>query len=500
MSVFISLLRCYNNYYYIICCDVFFFNQGGYNRPMFKTTKGGKMKNRKQRRNKQPSRKNYEHHQNNAVRDESIQNDDVITEDIENNKNLDDTHFTEGMVSNKIVQNNDETGSTTEQEWETYWATHGDTLVWQGWLEKYPEYIDPSVLVPVDHMEDVTSSVPVDDVEEMTSEQNKNELDNKSSESDDISMESKDKNTQEINRVACSNSGTGKTVDETFSVQVDLKTPGKDINEAIKSTMQEITEQLAETQISSEQSDEHSAENDNEANSANERNRDLVHFMHDYAAAPSNNDNQMEEHNQEEIEETSHENLDQDFSSQWQALWDEHYQETYWFYFNQFSSLNEEEKQKLNLVSDAPHTQDIGNVQKVDTNVTLKSDNSSDQIKNELENMESSQAATVEPNSEANDNETVSEDAPGQSDINSSETLVDQTERTIGSGSLAEPAETVSSKDEETDVDTAFQTNQTELESELKDCSESTNQSVEEPEDGSGKKRKKSKASQKGKA
>ena len=35
--------------------------------------------------------------------------------------------------------------------WQSYWAEHGEYLVWNAWLEKYPDYVNPDMMdhVPV---------------------------------------------------------------------------------------------------------------------------------------------------------------------------------------------------------------------------------------------------------------------------------------------------------------------------------------------------------------
>ncbi len=49
------------------------------------------------------------------------------------------------------------------QDFESYWAEHGDWLVWQAWVARYSDYMDPAVwdhaTLPVDSEEVVVTEV-----------------------------------------------------------------------------------------------------------------------------------------------------------------------------------------------------------------------------------------------------------------------------------------------------------------------------------------------------
>ncbi|XP_014250761.1 trimethylguanosine synthase [Cimex lectularius] len=43
--------------------------------------------------------------------------------------------------------------SSRDLDWERYWATHGETIVWESWIKKYGAYIDPCYLAGVQAVE-----------------------------------------------------------------------------------------------------------------------------------------------------------------------------------------------------------------------------------------------------------------------------------------------------------------------------------------------------------
>lgn len=130
-----------------------------------------------------------------------------------------------------------------------------------------------------------------------------------------------------------------------------FRTQGRSFDDAVEQTMkgvselspEEMTEAVSETCVELESPDAH--------NRANET-AELVQMMHSYSRLPDNisdvidlsenkDENTKKEENHgvhvEEEEEENDEKL-QTYDEIWRDLWNEHYQECYWFYYNQFQA------------------------------------------------------------------------------------------------------------------------------------------------------------------
>ncbi|XP_021370748.1 trimethylguanosine synthase-like isoform X2 [Mizuhopecten yessoensis] len=125
-------------------------------------------------------------------------------------------------------------------------------------------------------------------------------------------------------------------------------------NQAIESTLKGRVEgQLQPNSLSHQQDEVSDAEEDNMSNERTE----IVHMMHSYASGPSGQfvaSGQCEDDNMDNEE---------DYEVEWQEMWNDHYTETYWYYFNQFST----EFDRLSLNNSIQvHTTGVN----VDTDVT----------------------------------------------------------------------------------------------------------------------------------
>ncbi|XP_060084227.1 trimethylguanosine synthase-like [Ylistrum balloti] len=122
-------------------------------------------------------------------------------------------------------------------------------------------------------------------------------------------------------------------------------------NQAIESTLKGRVEN--QQQLNTHQQDEVSdAEEDNMSNERSE----IVHMMHSYASGPGDQSvvsGQCED---------DHVDQEEDYEVEWQEMWNDHYTETYWYYFNQFSM--EFDRLSINGSVQVPTTGT-----KVDTNV-----------------------------------------------------------------------------------------------------------------------------------
>lgn len=184
-------------------------------------------------------------------------------------------------------------GDDLDGGWQDYWARFGESLVWQGWVEKYPECIDYEKLggvIPTLKEEEVGT---ID--ENIISEQ--------------IAMEEQSHPISEAedNQFEVTQHSENLTVESSsFSAR----------NKNIEQTMKEVTEKIGSVTV------------DEQPNSSASR----IHMFHDYCSPPGGTDMQDESI----LDNTPETPEKQNFDEQWKALWDEHYMETYWYYLNQF--------------------------------------------------------------------------------------------------------------------------------------------------------------------
>ena len=258
--------------------------------------------------------------------------------------------------------------------WESYWAQYGEYLVWEGWINKYPEQIDfneyrgmpcvSEVEVTADgemiiekspgrFSDEVLSPTDVKDFSEENSAicvKIENEQDLSNSETvvkEHIPNETFDKDSQvELN--TCNVNNHNKSSTGSYS---GFQTS---YNKAIESTMKN----RKETEEDNTNLNIETAEANNIAN----QNAEMVHMMHCYSFGPGQS-SQLENHVTEEDDEqtcyssgpcqsselenhVTEEDIDQTKEDvEWQDLWNEHYTENYWYYYSQF----EVEFKKLQL-------------------------------------------------------------------------------------------------------------------------------------------------------
>ncbi len=177
--------------------------------------------------------------------------------------------------TSSIEENDDHVADGLEEAWQDLWDEQGEILVWHGWVQKYPDYIDPTCLdqVPPAIREEVV----------VTSEEIVEVMENPG----DVGMEEK-----------------------TVKAGTDIRVPSKDTNRAIESKMIEVVESGVQS--------EESAKN----------NSDLVKMMHDYSASSGETASDKGEDKDE--------NVTENYDDQWKDLWDEHYVATYWYYCQKF--------------------------------------------------------------------------------------------------------------------------------------------------------------------
>ncbi|KAK6195414.1 hypothetical protein SNE40_000851 [Patella caerulea] len=241
---------------------------------------------------------------------------------------------------------------------QAYWTQYGETLLWQNWLAKYPDYMDKEnfsgIPVPVFEVEvaseDTDFQQNIDNVENSPNDPlvSSSESDINShkegspTSSDNLSEMKNSKNNILIKSIE--NSKSSVTIKKTFYTNnpsgVEDNSKGDHVSEkwdlspeAIKNTMsrrREITQILNNVEPESEEV---------MSNTAN-KNNEIVHMMHSYATiSPPTDCDTGEIYQEKGPESESDMNCDQSeesYQEQWTNIWNEHCTEIYWYHYNQF--------------------------------------------------------------------------------------------------------------------------------------------------------------------
>ncbi|XP_062607139.1 trimethylguanosine synthase-like [Saccostrea cucullata] len=234
-----------------------------------------------------------------------------------------------------------------EPAWHSYWEQYGEYLVWEGWVNKYPEQIDSGMYLGVPCIAEV-------EVGGEENEQGENAVKEKEEleENEPVVLTSKDNDSVEY-------SGTEVNNDETEESCVknegDISNPGspsyvlsKSANryqESYNTAIENVMKERTETEIGSHNLDHSTSVTENIANQQTE----MVNLMHSYSSCGPSHQNESEavpnvgEENSgincwnDGSELSQDENYEvENYDVAWQELWNEHYTELYWFYYNQF--------------------------------------------------------------------------------------------------------------------------------------------------------------------
>lgn len=244
-----------------------------------------------------------------------------------------------------------------EPAWQSYWEQYGEYLVWEGWVNKYPEQIDSGMYLGIPCIAEVEVETQVamreQDEVERKSEVNKTETvlptcsGNKSPK--DVGLESKEDENNAASKICDEKEKLCGGCPSHVFPQVCNRFQ-ESYNAAIENVMKERTEK----EVVSDNGDQSSSVTENIANQQTE----TVNLMHSYSysgppqQSEREQDPQVDEENSNGVcgddenevpmgEYTSQENYD----IAWQELWNEHYTELYWYYYNHF--LNEFNKLKV---------------------------------------------------------------------------------------------------------------------------------------------------------
>ena len=296
---------------------------------------------------------------------------------------------TDGLVNPNLE------GLDLETVWQDYWGKYGDCLVWEGWVAKYPDQIDFDKLHAIPATEEVEVTTENADVEnndgqivgELVEENNQITELNKNLKETDSSVikfskeNNKDSSTLVDESVGCDKetkleSNAKEESDSNFNVCTETETDNsktdladsvldnptnncenqpvieqvktddyanitsppkysslsfKQISgENIVNTLQNKVERF---RVESEQANIEEIDNQSDAdNLANER-TEMIQMMHCYS-------NVSESHAEPIVNEDEQDpNVEEscNYDKMWEDLWNEHYTESYWYYYNHFA-------------------------------------------------------------------------------------------------------------------------------------------------------------------
>lgn len=334
----------------------------------------------KKKKQKQRSRKKYEETQENPSSrvggnlinrielDDSTISDTIVTVE---------SKLTASMPRNGVNLNL--AGVDLDTVWQDYWGKYGEYLVWEGWVAKYPDQIDFEKLQAVPAIAEVeVQSEAVPDNQAMeeirindmftkdAAEKEKIDAPSDAETGRNYEYENEDnisKNEHTVSEIANSNTSSTHSSDVckkyNTSAEAALEMSDQDYispcspmqylspnfkcvnGEDIIATLQKKTE-LAASNVENVENCDVESDADNLANERTE----MVNMMHSYSnhhsqsrdleSLETENEN-INAFSKDQVEENENKNLtEEDFSKAWEELWNEHYMESYWYYYNQF--------------------------------------------------------------------------------------------------------------------------------------------------------------------
>ncbi len=214
----------------------------------------------------------------------------------------------------------------SECDFQSYWAEHGEYLVWQTWVEKYSEYMNTDMMKHV--------SVPVVEEVEIVTDETENTMENECG----ATEEPLDKSISGHDASDSRKTEGDVAAEEGCSNTTEVKGCNKSFNEAIEETMKN----LAELDVTDGGVVANEADAENQMNAERIQNVERVNAFHDYCVSPQwqcepGGDQEMRHYAEEDFA-PSTEN-ETNYDDQWKALWDEHYQEMYWYYYSKYQEF-----------------------------------------------------------------------------------------------------------------------------------------------------------------
>lgn len=216
-----------------------------------------------------------------------------------------------------------------ETAWESYWGQFGEYLVWEGWVNKYPEQADFNEYRGMPCVQEVEITTEDDNVSFIVK-------------SPQGSNHTGDNLEQETHTQGSTESGPGENHSTTSKNDAEELKSGysgfqTSFNRAIENKMANLKE-------SEENINVLNLENAEENNIVNQ-NAEMVHMMHCYSSSQGQSSHFLDDSEQEveqgqssyseKVDELDEQQTLQD-DVEWQDLWNEHYTESYWYYYSHF--------------------------------------------------------------------------------------------------------------------------------------------------------------------
>lgn len=243
-------------------------------------------------------------------------------------------------------------GLDLDTVWNDYWRKYGEYLVWEGWVAKYPDQVNyehPSAVPAIAevevqseghrlHQNDVNQVYENNKLENATDETNEFQG---NCQANSASLTGKVGGVIDSQQTVGSNSVSLRCVLQYNYLQ------GSDI---VNTLQRRLESDLDDTVLSANLVSPSDA--DNIANKQTE----MVNMMHPYMSVsqmgPRDNLDTVEQHsyNQQETGEVLD---DKNYSEAWQDLWNEHYTESYWYYYSQFAEKFNRIAQKVMIEDDS---------------------------------------------------------------------------------------------------------------------------------------------------
>ncbi|KAK3090023.1 hypothetical protein FSP39_008599 [Pinctada imbricata] len=263
-------------------------------------------------------------------------------------------------------------GLDLENAWQGYWDQFGEYLVWEGWIKKYPEQIDYGLCEGIPHITEVEvvtegtsqnmqlmegkeefeetdgkvknhetgkdsqsndggqKKVTNDEAEKIKGSYKDEVLNSASSKNDPLQTEevSESKSKAESDQEKTENTECENSNVKAFS-EIDHRFHSyqSTYNAAITTTMKEKME--------SEQVRGNS-QSEGDADNLTNENAEIIHMMHSYLGGGGTTEDNEEDSNQNNANEVMNNEDDNDYDIAWQELWNDHYTESYWYYYKDF--------------------------------------------------------------------------------------------------------------------------------------------------------------------
>ena len=269
-------------------------------------------------------------------------------------------------------------GLDCETVWQDYWNKYGEYLLWEGWVAKYPDQIDyekVQVVPAITEVEVETEKLDSEIGEGTSSQSGVVQVERISGQPDFIDRDKKDIADQKCERMENSQQK------EEFVKNIETTTLDSSTAEKADNGRKEDKAPLSQDKEKSESSfgtDYHSPcsplqylspnfktikgveivstlqkrvevdgdldeniQQETEADNLSNQRKEMIDMMHSYTSSGSHcdyNESHTEETDQSiaPCDEEKVEYDREDFSKVWEDLWNEHYTETYWYYYNQF--------------------------------------------------------------------------------------------------------------------------------------------------------------------